>query len=358
MSPIGAKRALLGRSRGNLLAWDSFSRIDGAIGRTEVNKSARSKPWTGATWTISGNKAINTPVPGEELAVDGGLETWTDATLDNWPASGSPTIAKEDTDIHGGSFAIDFTANAGHDRVQQSLAGQTTGDWYLISAWGKRLSGTTGETSIGCGNLMNLAGGAGDNYSPAFTDAVYTKKVLTGQAVATTIYPRVVHKQPITAAYDNVLADDFSIKKLTLSELISSLSDNGTPSVLASVSLTSDVNANAQSGLVTNLDSAASPANFLLAIYTDTNAILKKCVGGTYTTLISAAATYGAGYVLRLHTYRSGANLMANLTYNGVAVGTEQTISDAGIIDNTIHGMFSTYEGNTLDNYSLKKNWR
>jgi len=108
-----------------------------------------------------------------------------------------------------------------------------------------------------------------------------------------------------------------------------------------------------QAGLVTNLDDEAAPANFLIAKHDGLNASLLKCVAGTYTILIAAAAAYGAGRVLRLHTYRNGANLMARLYYNDVMIGVEQTIADAGIIDNQIHGMLSTYEGNRLDNFQL-----
>jgi len=34
-------------------------------------------------------------------------------------------------------------------------------------------------------------------------------------------------------------------------------------------------------------------------------------------------------------------------------IGSEQTVSDAGIISNTKHGLFSTYSGNTFDNFTL-----
>ena len=51
---------------------------------------------------------------------------------------------------------------------------------------------------------------------------------------------------------------------------------------------------------------------------------------------------------------RSGGNLLVDVTYNGAAVGTQQTITDAGIIDNTYHGCFSTYEGNTFSHFDVR----
>ena len=59
-------------------------------------------------------------------------------------------------------------------------------------------------------------------------------------------------------------------------------------------------------------------------------------------------------------TYVAGATLRVikdatkyRVYYNNALVGSEQTISDAGIIDNTIHGLFSTYSGNSFDNFTL-----
>ena len=105
--------------------------------------------------------------------------------------------------------------------------------------------------------------------------------------------------------------------------------------------------------MVTNLDDAATPANFLIAYHDTTNANLVKCVGGVYTSLISAAAAYAGSATIRLITYRVGADLMARLYYNNAFIGAEQTVSDAGIIDNTIHGLFSTYVSNTMDNFTV-----
>ncbi len=104
-----------------------------------------------------------------------------------------------------------------------------------------------------------------------------------------------------------------------------------------------------QAGLVLCLDDAATPANFLIAYHDGTKAHLEKCVAGTYTSLISAAAAYSANATLRV--IKDGTSV--DLFYNEVKVGTTQTVSDAGIKDNTIHGLFSTYPGNTLDNFML-----
>lgn len=133
------------------------------------------------------------------------------------------------------------------------------------------------------------------------------------------------------------------VKQITLSSLFASVSVS-TPDVLAEAAVT--MTAGTQAGLVLNLDSAATPANFVIAYHDGTNCLLGKCVAGTYTSVISAAATYSAGAVLRV--IKNGTAY--RLYYNNALVGTG-TISDAGIVSNARHGLFSTYASNSLDNF-------
>jgi hypothetical protein len=69
----------------------------------------------------------------------------------------------------------------------------------------------------------------------------------------------------------------------------------------------------------------------------------------TWTSVISAAATYSANATLRV--IKDGTSY--SLYYNNAKVGSTATISDAALISNTKHGLFSTYSGNTLDNFTV-----
>ncbi|KKQ91619.1 MAG: hypothetical protein UT17_C0005G0057, partial [Candidatus Woesebacteria bacterium GW2011_GWB1_39_10] len=82
---------------------------------------------------------------------------------------------------------------------------------------------------------------------------------------------------------------------------------------------------------------------------------LDKFTTATTWTNVQAATTvtYSAGAVLRVITYTSSGSLKVRVYYNNVMIGSEQTVSDAGIISNTKHGLFSTYSGNTFDNFTL-----
>jgi hypothetical protein len=129
--------------------------------------------------------------------------------------------------------------------------------------------------------------------------------------------------------------------------LFASVDDSATSDVVISADVT--LTAYTQAGIVMNLDDESSPANFVIGYHDGTNAILEKCVAGVYTSVISAAATYAAGATLVV--IKDGNDY--SLFYNNVKIGATTAISDAGIVSNTKHGLFSTYSSNRLDNFTV-----
>ena len=286
------------------------------------------------TWTVAAGKAVNTPTEGGELLTDGGLEAWTSATnLTSWSEtiSGTSTVNQETVTIHGGSNACRLDIDASNNNAGITQSGTIIGNWYLLSAWVKAASGTPVIK-------FGYSDGIGVNLT---LDTTYTQRVVTSRATNTSVF-----FWRSSAASNSLYIDDISVKPLTLSSLFSSLSLS-TQDVVASADLA--VVAGTQAGMVICLDSAATPANFLLIYHNGVNLILEKCVAGTYTTLISAAATYSANAKAVIH--KDGTEVRAY--YNDVLIGTVQTVSDAGIIDNKLHGIFSTYSGNTIDNFNV-----
>ncbi len=120
---------------------------------------------------------------------------------------------------------------------------------------------------------------------------------------------------------------------------------------------------NPQAGLVIASDSAANPQNYVVAYYDQVDAHVKvaKVVAGSPTSLIDVAAAYSASAQLRVIAYESGSNLKVRVYYNGTVIGTEQTISDVGIVSNTRHGIMSVDSSNSVDNFTVMKrtdaNW-
>lgn len=288
---------------------DGFSgaTTDGA-GNAENNGSV-GNAWTGATWAVAAGAVTNTPTLGNDVVVNGGFAADAD-----WTKGAGWAIA--------GGVAAAVTASSD---LTAAVAPLTLGAWYQI---------VYDLSSFGAGTVAAVIGA---NVNPTHAaNATYTE---TNRATSTALAMRGVG---FTGSIDNV-----AVKPLTLSQLIRSISASSA-NVLADVSITRT--AGTQSGIIVNLDSAGTPANFVLA-YLDGNgnANLDKCVAGVYTNVISAAVTYSAGAVLRV--IKDGTSY--RLFYNNLAVGSVSTISDAGIISNTLHGLFSTYSANSFDNFVI-----
>ncbi len=297
------------------LASDAFTRA--ALGSTDgaghaetsgLGSGGDGKLWTGATFSISGNKAIDTPVAGATLVSDPGF-----AAAGDWAAGAGWTVA--------GNIATALLASS--TLVNSAGTAPTANTWYQLSATGAQ---TAGSWTMGIGGTNSAAQTTG-SYIRTLRAADATKATITGAAYSGTI-------------------DDFDVKPFTLSELFASVS-LGEPDVLVSADLV--VTAGTQAGVVINLDSAATPANFIIAYHDGTNAHLDKCVAGVYTSLVNAAAAYAASATIRV--IKDGTSV--SLYYNNAKVGTTQTVADAGIIGNTLHGLFSTYVSNTMDNFTV-----
>lgn len=234
------------------LASDSFTRANGALGSTDglghaEQNGGANLAWTGTTWTVSSNAAINTPT-------------------------------------------VNATLNSGNLVV---------GSWYKIVA-----------TQV---------------------DYFYTGCAANDVFVATA-----------TTALDA----NNTVKLLTLSELFATVPALSTADTLPEAATT--ITGNVSGGIVCNLDSAASPANFIMAYYNKQSGkcCLDEYVAGVRTSKIAATTTYAAG--ARLNLVRSGTE--ARLFYNNAAVGTVQTMTAN---TNKIAGMFSTDSGVSLDNYQV-----
>lgn len=251
--------------------------------------------------------AAPVPVAGNELVVNGGFDANSD-----WSKASSWSISN--------GVAVALNAN-GAETIHQYVG--VPGAWCWTS-W-TLVSRTSGEV------LMYR----GVSYLPYVqVPGTYVSTTRsTGNTVA------IVGNNGFSGTVDNI-----SYKPLTLSSLFSTR-------VYASANCDLSVGvtrtASTQAGLVARLDSASSPANFVIAYLDGASVKVDKCVAGTYTNIISGAVTYGATKILRLVC--NGNNVSAY--YDGTQVGTTQTVSDAGIVGNTRAGLFSTYALNSFSGY-------
>lgn len=257
---------------------------------------------SGNTWSVSGGKGINTPPLQSESVINGDFATdtvWTKGT--NWTISGGVATA---------------TTVNGTDLYQAAL---TIGKWYRITY---SATFSSGQSRV---LLGSLAGALSSSTSP----------FMTGRA--TTAFAGVRGQGPMTGTIDN-----FSAKELLLKDLLS-LYSSSTPDVLLGIDIT--VVTDTQVGMALNWDSSSNPQNGVLVYFDGTNCKIDKCVAGVWTNVLSSAATVSRLIVGKIaSSYR---------VYTPTASIGSVTIADAGIINNTLHGWFNTYEGNTVDNWTV-----
>jgi hypothetical protein len=322
---------------------DGLGHAEGVAGGLGSGGSGDTWYQTAATWSTSGGEVSNAPVAGAETLPDPGMEgVYTDESgggggtvnvAPDWDArnvetDGTDTLDEETTIVHGGSSSqyFDITEAGEGIRTTNNLA--TTNNWWRFDAYVYGVSG---------------------NVQLRENTATYKKSIVTPPAswtLNTVTFLSFGDRQLDIIAQGGAAEfyiDDVSLKQLTLNTLFTSIAQS-TEDVYASVDIT--LTEGTQAGLVLNLDDADTPANFVIAYHNGTDAVLDKCVAGTYTNVISAAATYGATYTLAVRKIGTSYYLWYNDAYVGSG-----TISDAGIISNTSHGLFNTYATNTLDNY-------
>ncbi len=252
------------------------------------------------------------PVAGAELLANGGFAAASDWGLDAFWT------------IDSGMLNVAATGAA---YATQGVIGGSTNDWLV---------GTFDLVSRTQGGINQYVGGTAGIVNTTTGTKVTTKRT-TNAASPVCLFE----------ASGNAIAtlDNASVKRLTFSSLLSARA-YASPDCDLSAAVTRT--AGTQAGLCARLDSASSPANFIIAYETGAGRVrVDKCVAGVYTNIIDDAVTYAAGRVLRLVC--SGNDVSAY--YNGAQVGSTVTVSDAGIVSNVRHGLFSTYAANTFTNY-------
>lgn len=300
-------------------ASDTFIRSNGVLGITDGQGEQERNGgygiiWTGSTWSIISNTAINTPTLGSDDVVNGTYaidNDWSKGT--GWSITG------------GKASASTTTGNLANTSEPDSVVGV----WY---------QSTLDVSTYSAGTLRVLIDGT--SAFPVDITAVgsYLRTGRATNAGKITLKGQV----SLSGTFDNVTR-----KALVLSTLFASVAASA-PDVQISAYAT--LVAGTQAGVVLNLDDAISPLNFVIAYHDGVNMHLDKCVNGVYTSLINTAATYVAAAPIRVT--KNGTTYI--LHYNSTLVGTAQTVSDVGIISNTKHGLFSTHSANSFSRFTIR----
>lgn len=293
------------------LAYDTFTRANGALGSTEaVGPDAQvltaiAWAFTAGIWAIVTNRAVATPVLGADVIINGAFAADTD-----WTKGAGWSIAA--------GVAAAVTASSD---LSQTVPPLIVGRWYSVTYTVSGFSLGTVQAVVGGVALpTHAANGTYTEVARAGTTAALLRGVGFSGSIDN------VSAQPLTTAelFATVLcssADVIIDKAITLSAALNGLPD----------------------GSVVNLDNTSNPQNFII-VYLDGkgNCVCEECVAGVFTTKFTAAVTYSVNAVLRV--VREGTRLL--VFYNNIAVSTVQTMT-ANV--NMRHGMFGVSALNSGD---------
>lgn len=270
---------------------DDFNRADGALGNG----------WTGATWAISGNKAVNTPTLGANVVVNGTFDADTDWTKGvDWSiADGKAKKAKP-------GIYVPIT--------QSGIL--TVGTWYNIT-------------------FTYTSNGQSRSWVPVvLTYAGTNNKAAIATGVDLSFYGNIGTE----AELDNVVVQP-------LSGMFAYRDVGGTDgSASAKLTRSTSVNIMYPAGVGIYVDDN----NYVIAFLSDSLLYLFKSVSGTKTALANVAVTYGAGKALQLT--RSGNDF--TVAYDGSTLINATAINDAVFAGATQWGMFSTGATSTLEDFA------
>lgn len=167
-----------------------------------------------ATGYVDSTPLINITVDGQslgaELLTDGALENWTsatNATSYTESLSGTSTVNREGTNIHGGSFAARYDIDASNSSasIAQTLV-SAVNDWWEISAW---VRNSSGAQTFALTSSIDSTGGLAATTSYAQFMGI----LRSGNSANAAIAPI-----RISATSGSLYFDDMSVKKITLNQ--------------------------------------------------------------------------------------------------------------------------------------------
>ncbi len=298
------------------LAYDNFKRANGSAGST-LAAGPEGQALTPLAWSsgaVVGNQMVITPTFGANLITNGGFATdtvWNKGT--GWTIGGgvASKAAGTQSDIGQGAGTVNRFYEFSIDVPSMTVAGS----FFPVFGNGGWI-----------GKQTNTAPSLG---------------VISSRWQMSSATLGVRGSSTIAGTLDNV-----SVREINIPSMFSVL-NTSTADVFVEVAISSLNGTSA--GLVLNMDNEANPQNYVIAWHDGVNIHLDKCVNGVLTSLLNAASTYSGLAYMKVTKFGT----KYRLYYANIFISTEQTITDATVISNTKHGLYSTYGGNVFDNYLL-----
>jgi hypothetical protein len=340
VSMLAPKPKQVQAAYGDCIAYDTFTRDDGSIGSTEAtgpnSETCPQYAWTGGA--ISGTTSTITPTQ-ENTLWDAEASTF-ESGIYHWLYYGTNTVENDSN-----SLKVTYVDNANGSYIFLKDASDlssnlTIGKWYLLNY----------QSKVNEGSLINISID-GNNPLIAETQTNFTSHNLIFRATSAT--NNTIRTAGMNAG-EIIWLDNLSLNPLTFSTLFSSINTN---SVDGTYSVATTLNPGTQAGLALCLNES-SPTSGILVNQNGTNLKVSKFTStSTWTVLIDLAASYTDGGIVKANLTTASGHIYLTAYYNNVQIGTQQDITDSAIINNCIYsGVFSTYSGNSLDNFYISNN--
>jgi len=217
----------------------------------------------------------------------------------------------------------------------------TNADILNVGSWYQTSFDMTSYTSGIVQLLPNITGSVG-----------YSAQANTNIQIGRVSTVRKIHLQATNPVLQGSTTN-VQCKQLTLASLFGQV-ETYTSFGIASVLISCLVGT--QAGLVLKLDSATTPLNFILVYIDRVNTAsgihlkVDKCINGVYSNLVNISGGYIEGQKLQV-VYNGSNNY--EVTYGSNIQSF--TVSDSGIINNSIAGAFSTHYSNTFNSLMIRE---
>ena len=295
---------------------------------------AASGRWTGAgTLTVTNGVASIVPVKEANALTDPDLEgTYTAGLAAPLTKSGSPTVAQSAV-AQSGSKAQQFAAAAASNYVRFGTFAGVDGRHYVFSGHARRNSGTGGRT----GANLTQTSGYGPSTQQLFTlDGNYAEFEVTTRGQGTGSMNPFAIIAGTTGYTDEVVGDNYSLNVLTHANLFKLVRSSVARAVVAAKIYLP--HAQLRGGVVLCADDPSNVQNAIVAWADRVTLRVDQLLAGTWSTLYSTTSWTYADWAA-LQVAFDGTNLQ--LSYNGATVGSPIALSEAAIINNRYHGLYS-----------------
>lgn len=303
-------------------------------------------PWVAPNWSGKTNTPTLDPV---NLLTDPDLEgAYVAGLCSALTKSGSPTLTQDVITPHAGLSAQSFKAAVANNSVRYANVTPVVQKWYEFGIWGKR---TAGATATAHATLDQVGGmpAQSTNLLP-FDSAVYQLRRHVKRSASSASFVPYAILESGASGFSDYTVDDAYLRQVVENTMFGLRNMPG--ATVWKARYTYDMLGIA--GVVAKANSESSPSSFLVAYYWYRSGVdlcycvLDKYVNGVCVNLIATWTNQpgaGGGHA-PLNTQwleiRNPAGNVYQLFHKDVQIGTDQTVNDPEIINNTCGGVIST----------------